>query len=399
MLTSDLVLARVRKGVLRPSFLDISETELSRCAVLLETWTGHVGARREELDEMLQGLEGDGTDFAVWRGLSKLIADGSEFEVASELDPSEVRARVFEAAAGAIPRNNSERKAILAAVAEAFGVETHQVEAGLYADLNARQMLKSVPKWTADVLLNRYNVALAQGVLYKATELTIRLVDKRAARIRQVFHMLKFFGLMHRVEKAGKTWVLTVDGPASLVSQSRKYGLNLATFLPVVFQCESWALEAKVEWQPRRPVAFELASTDVELKSTYRTKGNWRSDEEKMLLSRFAKDVDGWKLRDEATILELDRGEILVADFLMTSPDGREVVVDVVGFWREAYLSRRLEHLGHIKMPVVLVVAERMKTHGKAIEEMDIPVVYFKGVIRPDILIQAAARALSTSRP
>ena len=104
MLTSDLVLARVRKGILRPSFLDVSEAELARCSVLLETWTAHQGARREELDEMLQGLEGDGTDFAVWRGLSKLIADGSAFEVASALDPSEVRAHGFEAAAGAIPR-------------------------------------------------------------------------------------------------------------------------------------------------------------------------------------------------------------------------------------------------------------------------------------------------------
>lgn len=399
MLTSDLVLARVRKGILRPSFLDLSEAELARCAVLLETWTAHQGARREELDEMLQGLEGDGTDFAVWRGLSKLIADGSEFEIASALDPSEVRARVFEAAAGSIPRNETERNNILAAVAKTLGVEIHHVEAGLYADLSARQVLKSVPKWSADLLLNRYNVALAQGVLYRATELTIRLTDKRAARIRQVFHMLKFFGLMHRVEKDGKSWILTVDGPASLVSQSRKYGLNLATFLPVVFQCDSWRLNATVEWQPRRPVVFELSSTEVELKSTYRMKGNWRSDEETMLLSRFVEGVDGWHLKAEATILELDKGEVLVADYLMMSPDQNEVVVDVVGFWREGYLARRLEYLENLKTPVVLVVAERMKTHGQAIQEMNIPVVYFKGVIRPDILIQAAERALATVRP
>jgi len=209
---------------------------------------------------------------------------------------------------------------------------------------------------------------------------------------------LKFFGLMHRVEKDGKSWILTVDGPASLVSQSRKYGLNLATFLPVVFQCNSWELKATVEWQPRRPVVFELASNEVDLKSTYRMKGNWRSDEETMLLSRFAQGVDGWHLKAEATILDLDKGEVLVADYLMTSPDQKEVVVDVVGFWREGYLARRLEYLEHVKMPIVLVVAERMKTHGAAIQEMNIPMVYFKGVIRPDILIQAAERALAIDR-
>lgn len=46
-----------------------------------------------------------------------------------------------------------------------------------------------------DWLLTRYNLALAQAVLYDATEMRIRVWDHFGT----VFSYVKLFGLMHRI--------------------------------------------------------------------------------------------------------------------------------------------------------------------------------------------------------
>ena len=395
MLTSDLVNARVRKGVLHPALLDASAAELDRCQAVLQTWRDHLECPREELDEVLKALEGDGTDFIVWRGLSKLVSDLAVFQVASDLDPSVVRATVFALAAGEIPRNAAERQAILNAAAVRLGADPSKLTEAMYADLVSRQVLESVPSWDAEELLQRYNVALAQGVLYRAASLEVRFVETKTARVRDVLAALKFFGLMHDVHQNGSQWTIRVDGPAAVVSQSRKYGVNLATFLPVVFGCEDWAMEADVEWQPRKVAKLALASSGIALMATRKKRGSWQSDEEKMLMSRFKDGVEGWLLARKATVVKLDRGEVIVADYQLTSPDGEVVVVDVVGFWRQAYLARRSSLFSQVSEGVVMVVADRMKTEGERIEEHSVPVVYFKGVVKPNELIEAARRALS----
>ena len=154
-------------------------------------------------------------------------------------------------------------------------------------------------------------------------------------------------------------------------------------------------MEADVEWQPRKVAKLALASSGIALMATRKKRGSWQSDEEKMLMSRFKDGVEGWLLARKATVVKLDRGEVIVADYQLTSPDGEVVVVDVVGFWRQAYLARRSSLFSQVSERVVMVVADRMKTEGERIEEHSVPVVYFKGVVKPNELIEAARRALS----
>ena len=107
---------------------------------------------------------------------------------------------------------------------------------------------------TVDWLLNRYNLALAQAVLYDATELRIRVWDHFGT----VFSYVKLFGLMHRIypiDAAGERVASTdaaegyeaiLDGPASLFRQSRKYGIRMANFLPALPHCNRWELDAEI---------------------------------------------------------------------------------------------------------------------------------------------------------
>jgi len=107
---------------------------------------------------------------------------------------------------------------------------------------------------TVDWLLTRYNLALAQAVLYDATEMRIRVWDHFGT----VFSYVKLFGLMHRIypidadgERVGSTdqaagYEAVLDGPASLFSQSQKYGIRMANFLPALPLCDRWEMAATI---------------------------------------------------------------------------------------------------------------------------------------------------------
>ncbi|MEO1086636.1 MAG: DUF790 family protein, partial [Acidobacteriota bacterium] len=259
MLTSDLVLARVYKKKVRPRFVSDRDPELLELAGgLIEAFAEHRGEPRHRLDTELGELLGTGTDFQLHRGLAKLLFDRCEFEAAAPVEPEQLRGQVFAEAAAAYRVDTEDvqpfqfdRAAVLEAAAGRLEVNVEAIEQGLYADLKAEQVLGEFKRCTADWLLRRYNVALAQGVLFRATRLEIELAPAPPEKHRALFRKVKFFRLMHRVKRLPEGgWRLTLDGPVSVFKSSGKYGLQMASFLPTLqavfsarFEDGDWAVE------------------------------------------------------------------------------------------------------------------------------------------------------------
>ena len=409
MLTSDLLRVKVRKGEVSPQFIDPQDPQaLSVANALCACFEVHLGKTRGELFEAIEDLIGFGTDFLIWRGLSKLLYDRSEFEVESPVDPSLLRQTVFDLAQSLGPvTHEAVRQKVYQEAARTLGVEGLDAERCahvLYADLEARKPLVSHKKISPQALLHRYNLALAQAVLYQAVSLEITLREEDPNLLRYLFQSLKFHRLMHRIwRETDGSWRLHVDGPVSLFSQSRKYGLQMSTFLPSLVLMGGWEMEAALKWKKtKKPHLMRLSSEDG-LVSHYRAKGQWISDEERMFESRFAKATktakkngDGlaWTLERRGTLIELGEGEVLIPDYVLGHESGEKVFVEVVGFWRRTYLARRLEYLERKKdVPLILVVSQRLGAERKKVEQAHPFVVFYKGVIVLDEVLQAAERA------
>jgi len=396
MLTADLLVARIRKGKVVPGWF-VRGSDDDQLVELIEIFESAVGHRREDLDEALDVLVGAGTDFLVWRGLSKLLSERMELEVASHAEPQELRRAVFEEAAGNVPATLDDRAQILARAAARFGLTVEQVETSLHADLPGRQRIVSFKSMQPDDLVNRYNVSLAQAVLYKATRMTVVFEERRGKRLNDFFRSLKFHGLMHTITRDDKGWVVEIDGPASILSGARKYGVNMAIFLPRIVALgsdtsgEIWRLNADIQWKRDKVMDFELNS-GMGLVAERKVKGAWISDEEKMFESRFAQKSEPWTLHRKPEVFTLSNSSVLTTDFMMERVDGAQVFLEVVGFWRADYLKRRLELLSELKKPVILIVAERLRSEtAKSATAPEGPeLVYYKGVIRVEDVIEAA---------
>lgn len=390
MLTSDLVRTRVRDGEVEPQFVDPgSEQARAKAAELIEVFETHDREARGEIEDRVDTITGYGTDYKLWRGLAKLLYDRSEFETVAPADPRDIRQRVFEVAAETPGDKTPEwRQQVLEEAAEAFEASSDELDATLYADLEDRQQLVEFDPLEPLELLHRYNLALAQAVLYSATHLTIELRDLDPNMLRYLFQVLKFNRLMHRCRREGDGYVLEVDGPASLFERNRKYGMRLARFLPALVLADDWRMEATLEWEDETR-QFTLADADG-LQSHYTAQGQWKADEEAYFEEQFDDEETDWELRREGAVLELGDNEVLIPDYVLEHPDGRQAYLEIVGFWRLSYLERRIEWLADRRdLPLVLAVSERLKTGREELEQSPASVVFWKTVILVDKVLEA----------
>lgn len=388
MLTADLIQTRVYKGEVRPRYVDPADPErLALAGQLIDLFKAHVGAPRHALEEELQALLGTGTAFLFHRALAKLLRDRCRFETRSPVPPEELRRAVFSRAAACYqaPEDDSGRRfrlardAILAAAAEDLELTPQQVEQGLYADLKDEQVLEEFRPCTPRWLLDRYNVALAQGVLYRAVALTVEVGGQSAARYRALFRKIKFFQLMHRVERLDDGYRIHLDGPLSVLKASGRYGLQMASFLPTLLHFDGWRLEAELRWtRARRKRVFRLKAEEG-LHPHNRLTGVWQPEELRWLPERFAELGSAWNVSTDAELVDLGGEGVLVPDFVFAHPSGVKVLMEVFGFWNRGAVRSRLQLLRrHGPKNLILALSKRLAAAEDDLDELPGEIYVFR---------------------
>jgi hypothetical protein len=402
MLTAELVRAQVRKGELRPGWIDASSDRwLDVAGQLCALFAGAKGRRRSEIEEEVLDLCGDDRQHMVTRGLARLLEDRSEWNVAAEVDPVLVRRRLFELAAAhgpvrAVTRGEGTTRDELAAmVATELEVSVEVIEAAMFGDLKDEERLISHRPLEPAQLLHRYNVALVQSLLLRAQEVTIELGDARASRLRQLFRWLKFHQLMHRTTPAGPSrWKIVVDGPLSIFQSGQRYGLQLANFFPAILLTTGWSLEAQVPWGEDRTLLPLRVTPEDGLVTHLRNRGTWQSDEERVLIEKLQAASD-WEVSLQADVLMLGGQDVVVPDLvLIHRATGRRTMVELVGYWRGDYLRRRRDLLlAHAPANLVLCVSRNLKTSDAA-EDFEWPATWleYASVISPSKLLSMALK-------
>jgi predicted nuclease of restriction endonuclease-like RecB superfamily len=356
----------------------------------------------------VEAIVGDGVDHKLARGLVKLLEDRCDFEVRSPLPPALLRARVFAAAAARGPLaplpvegGRPTRLQLLAELAEELSAErsaepapaeTPDDEEGgspraraprpritaedlaeaLYADHAERQVLTAMEPVTPEGLLHRYNLALVQAVLYKALELRVLLEHPSAGELRAILRAVKFHQLIHTAARTPMGVTLTLDGPASLLAQTTRYGLALAKFLPTLVRAGCpWRAEARVAWvRGQRTMALDAS---LGLVAEGINPGSWVPREVTWLLERWEALNSGWEVVQEVTPLQQGPDRVVVPD-LGFRKNGRVAWLEVLGFWRKASLKARLEaQAAHGPPHLLLAVSKKLAGEKGEVPEGVIP--------------------------
>jgi len=406
MLTADLIRPRLGWGGgkvwTRPLGVK-DEKYLKMAAELIALYCDHVGGKRGDLKEALSDYEGESLDYPVIRGLARTLADGCRFASEPPCEPEALRERLFLQAAERGPvvarpdlLHRTTRDEVIAGAAAELGLSTQTVEEALYADLSEEQVLQEVPRLSPRELIERYNLELARGLLYWASEMRIFVGDG----YKDVFKFIKLFKLMHTIREArgiggepGRTggYEITLDGPISpFVQATIRYGRQMAKFLPALLLCRNWKMEADIHIPPppgmreaqKGPLLYRLDPRSG-LRSHYQASGPFDSKLEEDFATEFEAKYSRarrqWELRREDEVIPLG-DTVMIPDFSFTHvKEGRRALLEIVGFWHPNYLKRKVEKLRQAgRKDLIVLVYEGVKCSQEDLAEVPGEVLFFK---------------------
>lgn len=388
MLTSDLVRPRIRRrGVnIHIELLNVNERHWQQTAAdMLQLFSKFVGKPYRDWQTALDQFEGERMDYIVVRGLAKVIEDAAIFTtIETARSPVEVREKLF--ARGPVfstpdlftPHTRAD---VMRETAKSLRMSVKALELSLYADRLMERILQDVGiTWMPEGLLARYNLELARGVLYDASEMRIEIYDN----YKDFWRYLKLFKLMFEASRMPDGgYHVRLDGPISpFVGATRRYGHQFAGFLPALFLGERWQMEADIRHSHIDEPALYKLDYNSPLTSHFKRSGLFDSRLEEDFAAEFAEKFgdarDGWQLAREDEVLMV-ADSVFIPDFSMThKKDGRRALVELVGFWHPDYLRRKIAKVRKAGLQnLVMLVRESVNLTPDKLTDIPGEVIYF----------------------
>jgi predicted nuclease of restriction endonuclease-like RecB superfamily len=369
MLTKDMLRFSRLKGRVKPRFILVDSPALLALAnELLSVYDLTSAPTRSELEESTSSLVNASEDIKLASGLNKIILDRCDFGCPIDMDYAEARHRLFQAGSTLLNRRHRYME-YREKLVQATGLPENFLE-DIYADHPDNERLTAVEVLSPQELLERYNVSLVQSLLLYADAITVTVQDGDAARLRRLFKYLKFCRLLADIRRAGAgpsgKLRMTVSGPASVLDNGRKYGLQLASFFPAVCGLTYWELSAKIRL-PNWDTHCELRIDQTfKLANLYRNFSAYVPEEIKMFHSLFKQKSEDWEVVGETPFLETDKGEVVFPDFSFHhKASGRIIHLELFHRWHAGQLNRRLEWLeAHPETGLALGVDRRLAAEG-----------------------------------
>ena len=405
MLTADLIkpFLRTYGRTLTVDQLDQSSALWQQTAQdLLDLFRQQQGQPRICWEEALEEYEGTRVDYQRIRGLAKVLTDAATF-VPKEfpISPRELRARLFyQGPVFAQPDlfQPTTRQELLQEVASSLSLTPEEIEKALFADHPGAHILTHVgPDWTSQGLLQRYNLELARGALYRATDVKIEIYDS----FKEIWRYLKLFKIMFLAkELTGGGYQVTLSGPLSDFVETDRYGVAFAEFMPAVLLGERWNLVARVKSPYPKQTherAVSMIAEDAQLlyrldqtcglQSHYRKGRVYDSALERVFASefsdfeeKFGSERGKWRLTREDQVLVLD-GSVMIPDFLLvhTQDEQRRILIELVGFWSPRYLKTKIAKVQAAQCPnLLLLVYENLKVTREDFGKIPGELLFFK---------------------
>ncbi len=300
-----------------------------------------------------------------------------------------LRRQIFEIASLlGYPVTENQRKNILQKIASKNNLTVNDVETAMWNDLEKNKYLKNFDSLTSLQLVAWYNVSALQTLLLNSVKMQFSIYG--GFNWKKILRKIKQLGLMYSLyresnygsesnaqtkneeillkDKEENKIICTVNGPLSIVRLTDRYGMAMAKLIPSIIFSEIWSINATILRKSisgmKKTYDFELSSTDKDIPlfdaSTFHFQSEQKSEPglsydnygmeyfdsnvEKKFMDKFLKFSTGWRLVREPDPLILSNGKAFIPDFVFEKY-GVKVYLEIVGFWTEDYLKRKLEKI------------------------------------------------------
>jgi predicted nuclease of restriction endonuclease-like RecB superfamily len=368
MLPGELLLTKQKKDRIYPDFVPIDAEHLELAEELIEVYTGLKGKRKSEIDEIVAELE-LGLDFKRVRGLRTLLERRCRFKSKFTVEPLLARKTVFEAASSRKVTDRKERTEVIEEVARKLNISVTDLEQSLWADHESDMILADFSHLKPEELLKLYNLSLAQTLLFKATGMTITF----RGNYKDIFRTIKYLGLMYIPEGGNR---LRIEGASALLKLSERYGTSLAKLLPVIVNSDEWAIDAEIVIRRDIPriYRFIMDSASKNLLMVKEEEVTFDSSVEERFYNAFLTSPasKSWEVIREPDAVFTSKG-VFIPDFKFKHKElPIETYFEIVGFWTEDYIRRKLSKLGALPFHILVAIDKNLACFNSANFELDL---------------------------
>lgn len=354
---------------------------------MLRVYETGIGRTRRDLHRSIHGLFATEATCPTRRinAFCKLLDEVGQYQRDRQGRAAALRRRVFRLAASRHPLVRkadrlfeSDESSVKSEIARQLGRSWDDIDQDLFADVIEFHRLQQFAGYaSAEALLARYNVAQVQVALFDAVRMTVWARED----FKTILRYAKLARLMHTItQRPDGQFCIQLDGPASVLRSTRRYGVVMARFLPGLLSCRNWRLHATIQtrragWQLR----FELTSQDG-LHSQVAAPADFDSKLEQTFAANWGNEPrDGWQLIREGDILHHGQ-KVFVPDFVFRHEDGRTIMMEIIGFWTPEYLQAKAETLRMFsEVPILLAVSQSAKV---ALPDLAVDAIVFKSSLR-----------------
>lgn len=359
---------------------------------MLACYRDGVGKTRRDLHRAVADILSAEQDCPARRvaAFAKLLDDASDYAKDGRGWAAALRREVFHRAAKRHPLVRqpdrlfeSSETEVKAEIAAALGKSWEAIEQALFADVFEFHRLARFTGYSdGAALLARYNVAQVQAALYGAVSLSV--VATRD--LKTILRYAKLAQLLHSITRVAENrWLMQFNGPASVIRETQRYGVNLAKFLPALIACQDWEMTAVIPKGPAGNRLRLLLSSRDGLRSHLPPLDEFDSSVEQALAERWGDEPrEGWRMSRESEILFANQ-HVFLPDFTFTREDGQRVHLEIVGFWTPEYLLAKAETLRRFAQePILVAVAASTAASLPALPRA--PLVYKTRIKVPELL-------------
>lgn len=379
MLTKKLLKYKISGGKIYPQFVEPSKTDLlSTAAQFLRIFKKSIGLNRAQLTEECKTIIESQADLIFARGIEKLLLDRTKFDTSVNEDLTDLRHKIFTQASASLKREMFDIPEFRIAIGTQFDTSPEELSTKLYSDLPEYQNILSFNSLSPERLLHRYNCAQVQGLLIYSENINITLRNPSPEKSRQLFKYLRFHQLLAKIQSNNTNLLIEVDGPLSLFDQTRKYGLNLATFFPGILHQDNWAVTAEVQIKGNRTHVLSIDHNSPLRPYSHRFH-SYVPDEFAMFQTLFEERVQEWTMTPAEGLVHLNNEHHCFPDFMLTHTSGRKIAMELFHKWHESHLIARLKSLELTHKPPLLIgVSSRLTKKRETLSVLEASNYYSK---------------------
>ncbi|MHA1401377.1 MAG: DUF790 family protein, partial [Candidatus Heimdallarchaeaceae archaeon] len=299
------------------------------------------------------------------------------------LTPSQLRERVFDLINQHYPQgfvSHDKRKEALERIEKELKIPQNKLEDMLYCDIESEKILTKKEEVEVDShkLIQFYNYDVIETALSHSQTIILKLSDLPGFLAKKIVYVSKANYVWTEIQSddPSDSYIVTIEPPLEVFQDSTTWGKNLANVALFILRMaikEKYKLSIQAIVQPRKRKAVFLLDTQlapplptfrVEESEETEKEAEIDSNVEKVFMSAWKKDMQGWKAEAEPETIFLGK-KLFVPDFILTRGT-KKIYLEIVGYYTTKYIQKKKKKMLEMKkvgLPIIYLVDEQLQSY------------------------------------